>query len=105
VKTSHRVFAAAALLLCAAFGPARAQEIDELSDTGGVEILIPPGRDLAREEQAAARAFDERRQKMVEDCEDNHGYEIDCKREADTEMRAEACSPAPGSSISGLLFK
>jgi hypothetical protein len=58
VKISHRVLAAAALLLCV-FGPAQADE------------------------------FQERRQKMIQDCMDNHGYEIDCKREVDTELRAE----------------
>jgi hypothetical protein len=55
----------AALLLCAVFGAARAQQ------TYG-----PP---------AAA----ERRQQMIDECQQNHGSEIDCKREVDTELRAE----------------
>ena len=53
--------AMAALLLCAVFTTAQAQQ---------------PGDQ-------------ERRQKMIEDCEQNHGSEIDCTRETDTELRAE----------------
>jgi hypothetical protein len=65
--------AMAALLLCVVVTAARAQQVYE-----------PP------EEQAAARALAERRQKMIDDCEQNHGSEIDCVREVDTELRAEA---------------
>jgi hypothetical protein len=39
-------------------------------------------------EGAAAHAFAERRQEMIEDCETNNGTE--CGREVDTELRAEA---------------
>ena len=63
------------LALSACFGVARAQQLDE-----------PP----ATEEQAAARALAERRQKMIDDCEQNFGSEADCTREVDTELRAEA---------------
>ena len=42
------------------------------------------------QEQAAARALDERRQKMIDECEQNFGSEVDCTREVDTELRAEA---------------
>jgi hypothetical protein len=66
--------ALAALLLCAVFGAAQAQQLYE-----------PP----ATEEQAAARARAERRQKMIDDCEQNFGSEMDCTREVDTELRAE----------------
>jgi hypothetical protein len=62
------------LALSACFGAARAQQLDQ-----------PP----ATEEQAAARALAERRQKMIDDCEQNFGSEIDCTREVDTELRAE----------------
>ena len=62
--------ALAALLLFAVFTVARAQQVYE-----------PP------EEQAAARALAERRQKMIDDCEQNFG--TDCEREVDTELRAE----------------
>jgi hypothetical protein len=48
---------------------------------------MPSLRDEEREEQAAARALAERRQEMIDDCEQNHG--IDCEREVDTELRAE----------------
>jgi hypothetical protein len=61
----------AALLLCTAFGAARAQQTYE-----------PPAT-------AADRALAERRQQMIDECQQNHGSEIDCKREADTELRAE----------------
>ena len=54
--------AMAALLLCAVFTTAQAQQ---------------PGDQ-------------ERRQKMIEDCEQNFGSEADCTREVDTELRAEA---------------
>ena len=67
--------AIALLALSACFGAARAQQLDE-----------PP----ATEEQAAARALAERRQKMIDDCEQNFGSENDCTREVDTELRAEA---------------
>ena len=77
----------AALLLCAVFGPARAQDLYESPATAGAEVLIPSLRDAEREEQAAARALAERRQAMIDDCEQNNG--IDCEREVDTELRAE----------------
>jgi len=54
--------AMAALLLCAVFTAARAQQPSD----------------------------QERRQKMIDDCEQNFGSEIDCTREVDTELRAEA---------------
>ena len=63
------------LALSACFGAARAQQLDQ---------------PLATEEQAAARALAERRQKMIDDCEQNFGSEEDCTREVDTELRAEA---------------
>ena len=43
----------------------------------------------SRDEQAAARALAERRQQMIADCQANHGSEVDCRREVDTELRAE----------------
>jgi hypothetical protein len=72
--------AIALLALSACFGAARAQQLDQ-----------PPAMlgDAEREEQAAARALAERRQKMIDDCEQNFGSEIDCTREVDTELRAE----------------
>jgi hypothetical protein len=67
--------AMAALLLCAVFTAAQAQQLYE-----------PP----ATEDQAAARALAERRQRMIDECEQNFGSEMDCTREVDTELRAEA---------------
>ena len=63
--------ALAALVLCTVLGAARAEPV-QLSD-----------------EQLAERALAERRQKMIDDCMENHGSEIDCQRETDTELRAE----------------
>jgi hypothetical protein len=42
--------------------------------------------------EAAAQADTERRQKMIEDCEQNHG--VDCERQVDTELGAEAIQRA-----------
>jgi hypothetical protein len=77
--------AIAALLLCADFGAAQAQQLYEPTATVGAGVLVPSFRDEEREEQAAALA--ERRQKMIVDCEQNNG--VECDREADTELRAE----------------
>lgn len=72
--------AIAALLLCVVGGTARANL-----------IYVPPvttdTTDEERQEQAAERAFAERRQAMIDDCEQNNG--TDCEREVDTELRAE----------------
>jgi hypothetical protein len=46
---------------------------------------VHPG---AQQNEAAGRAFAERRHKMIEDCEQNNG--VDCEREVDTELGAEA---------------
>lgn len=78
------------LLLCAAFGPARAKQLHEPPTTEAAAVLIPSLSDEQRGEQAAVRALAERRQKMIDACEQNHGSEIDCEREVDTELRAEA---------------
>ena len=78
------------LALSACFGAARAEQLYEPPATEAVAVLIPPLSDAEREEQAAARALAERRQKMIEDCEQNFGSEADCTREVDTELRAEA---------------
>ncbi len=79
--------AIAALLLCAAFGAARATQLYNPPATKGAAVLIPSLSDEEREEQDAARALAERRQKMIDDCEQNFG--TDCEREVDTELRAE----------------
>jgi hypothetical protein len=41
-----------------------------------------------QQDGATAQADAERRQKMIEDCEQNHG--VDCERQVDTELGAEA---------------
>ena len=81
--------AIAALVLCAVFGAARATLLYDPPATEGAAVLIPSLSDEEREEQAAARALAERRQKMIDDCEQNFGTESDCEREVDTELRAE----------------
>jgi hypothetical protein len=43
----------------------------------------------AQAQQTPERALAERRQRMIDECEANHGSEVDCKREVDTELRAE----------------
>ena len=65
--------AIAALLLCAVFGAAQAQQRYETVPSAGA---------------AAARALAERRQRMIDSCERNYG--TDCAREVDTELRTEA---------------
>ena len=78
------------LALSACFGAARAQQLDQPPATEAAAVLIPAVSDAERAEQAAARALAERRQKMIDDCEQNFGSEADCTREVDTELRAEA---------------
>ncbi len=79
--------AIAALLLCTVFGEARATLLYELPAPERAVVQIPSLSDEEREEQDAARALAERRQKMIDDCEQNFG--TDCEREVDTELRAE----------------
>jgi hypothetical protein len=81
-------FAATALLLLAAAGAARAEQPYGPPATADEAVPISISEE-AREEQAAARALAERRRKMIEDCEQNLGSEIDCTRETDTELHAE----------------
>ena len=78
------------LALSAYFGAARAQQLDQPPATEGAAVLIRALSDAEREEQAAARALAERRQEMIDDCQQNFGSEEDCTREVDTELRAEA---------------
>jgi len=73
----------APLLFCAALGAAHAEP-----PAANVLILVPSAGEVARDEQAA-RDLEERRQRMIAECEQNHGSELDCQRETDTELRAE----------------
>ena len=81
-------FAATALLL-AAVGAARAEQPYGPPVTADAAVRVSISEE-AREEEAAARALAERRQKMIEDCKQNLGTEIDCARETDTELGAES---------------
>jgi hypothetical protein len=79
--------AMAALLLCVVCGAAQATPRDgslATADTTDVASLL---LDQQRADEDAARALAERRQAMIEDCEQNNG--TDCAREVDTELRAE----------------
>ena len=76
--------AIAALLLCAVLGVARATQLQEPPATEAAAVLIPFLSDEEREEQAAARALAERRQKMIDDCEQNFG--TDCEREVEDSL-------------------
>jgi hypothetical protein len=75
--------------LSACFGTARAEQVYVPPSTAAAEIPDPVFEDREREDQLAARALAERRQEMIHECMENHGSEIDCTREADTELRAE----------------
>jgi len=86
----------AALLLGAAFGTAQAQQAYVPAATAAAADSPTFLRDLEREEQAAGRALAERRQRMIDQCEQNHGSEIDCQREVDTELRAEGLQSRTG---------
>ena|SRR5258706_16123313 len=77
------------LALAACFGEARAQELDEPPAPAAAAVPIASLGDEQRDQQAADRALAERRQRMIDDCEQNHGSEIDCGREVETELRAE----------------
>ena len=77
------------LALSACFGTARAEQAYEPPSTAAAEIPDPALEEQEREDQLAAQALAERRQDMIHECMDNHGSEIDCTRETDTELRAE----------------
>lgn len=75
----------AALLLCAFIGTVRAQQ-SYAPPTMEPAASSAAERDRQDDEE---RHLAERRQKMIDDCEQNHGGEVDCERETDTELRAE----------------
>ena len=83
-KTAGRALIAA-LLLCAFIGGVRAQESAPPPAPMDAPSLSPAERDRLDDERVIA----ERRQQMIDDCQQNHGSEIDCTRETDTELRAE----------------
>jgi hypothetical protein len=53
------------------------------------DLILRPSPEQEAREQADAHALAERRQAMIEQCEQNHGSPDDCRREVDTELRAE----------------
>jgi hypothetical protein len=84
-KTAGRALIAA-LLLCAFIGTVRAQESSAPPAAMDAAVASAAERDRQDDE---ARHLAERRQQMIDDCEQNHGGEVDCVRETDTELRAE----------------
>jgi hypothetical protein len=50
---------------------------------------LPAQAAAERDRQDDERAVADRRQKMIDECQQNHGSEVDCERETDTELRAE----------------
>jgi hypothetical protein len=66
--------------LGAATGVARAQQV----------IVIQPDAAAQARQATDERAAAERRQRMIDECIANHGYEADCVRDVDTELRAES---------------
>jgi hypothetical protein len=98
----YETYATAGAAAARALAERRQEMIDECAQNNGIECerevdtelraeglqWVPSLRYGEREEQAAARALAERRQQMIDDCEQNHGTE--CAREVDTELRAEA---------------
>jgi hypothetical protein len=81
-------------------GAAQAKLLGESRAAIDATDLIPLLLDQEHADEAAARALAERRQAMIEDCEQNNG--TDCAREADSELRAEQLQ-GTGVSTSGLL--
>jgi hypothetical protein len=71
--------------LCAATSTARAEDVVVLP----AATVEQPSADAQARQAEQARAAAERRQRMIDACITNHGYENDCVREVDTELRAE----------------
>jgi hypothetical protein len=71
--------------LCAATSIARAEEVVVLP----AATVEQPSADAQARQAEQARAAAERRQRMIDECIAGHGYENDCVREVDTELRAE----------------
>jgi len=84
-----------ALLALAGFSAlsaaARADDTFLLPAFADVQLSTASQGRQAQEERDHALA--ERRQRMIEECVANHGYEQDCVREVDTELRAERLDP------------
>src|SRR5258706_16359184 len=79
-----------ALLVCAFIGVARAQGYYQPP----ISIDRPATSDAERDRQDDERALADRRQKMIHESEQNHGTELDCERETDTELRPEGTRPS-----------
>ena len=71
--------------ICAATSIARAEDVVVLP----AATVAQPSADAQARQAEQARAAAERRERMIDECIANHGYENDCVREVDTELRAE----------------
>ena len=87
-STAPRVLIAA-LLACAFIGTVRAQE------SAPPPAFTDPAPSAAERDRQddARRALADRREQMIDECEQNHGSEVDCIRETDIELRAEGLQP------------
>jgi len=75
----------ALLTLGAISAAARGEDVYVLTAPATAELAAA----AQQREAAQAQALAERRQRMIDECVANHGYEEDCVREVDTELRAE----------------
>ena len=75
-----------ALLAFSGISVAHADDVYVLPARTAAEVVAADQQRAAVE----ARALAERRQRMIDECVANHGYEDDCIREVDTELRAES---------------
>jgi hypothetical protein len=74
-----------ALLALCGTSAAHADDVYVLPAPAAAEVVAADQQRAAVE----ARALAERRSRMIDRCVANHGYEEDCIREVDTELRAE----------------
>ena len=73
-------------LAAAASSSVRAQEPAPMP--AAERAPVPSAAERDRQDDARL-ALPDRREQMIDECEQNHGSEVDCKRETDTELRAE----------------
>ena len=87
MKPTRSTALIALLTLGAISAAARGEDVYVLTAPATAELAAAAQQREAA--QAQAQALAERRQRMIDECVANHGYEEDCVREVDTELRAE----------------
>ncbi|TMH23302.1 MAG: hypothetical protein E6H63_18215 [Betaproteobacteria bacterium] len=85
MKPTRSTALIALLTLGAISAAARGEDVYVLTAPATAELAAA----AQQREAAQAQALAERRQRMIDECVANHGYEEDCVREVDTELRAE----------------